>query len=318
MPAGSSSSTAPPACITLPSAAELRQVAARQGIDQATILLHRRIQESPVHGPFLRRVAQLLERPAPAPWSREAPLAIVPAAFYRENPESGADGRLVREEAERLGCTVELVPIASAGGVRANARILCDWLARQPHQPLVLASLSKGGADVKTALAEPDAPAAFARVAAWLDLCGPLDGTPLAGWLLSRDRGATLTRLYYRLRGQGLGFLGDLRHGPGTSLDFPLRLPAHLQLIHIVGFPLQEHLLRGITRRCHRRLAVHGPNDAGLLLADVCALPGLVYPVWGADHYLKPKTDVRRLIGAILQYVDETWQDPPASCPGHA
>ncbi|HEV3458903.1 MAG TPA: hypothetical protein VHG32_20320, partial [Thermoanaerobaculia bacterium] len=85
-----------------------------------------------------------------------------------------------------------------------------------------------------------------------------------------------------------------------------LRLPAHLTLVNVVGFPLREHFEHAFSRRCHRRLAPLGPNDGSLVLADVCALPGLLYPVWGADHYLQPKTDVRRLIGAILQYLDET------------
>jgi len=181
-------------------------------------------------------------------------------------------------------------------------------LTQQPARPLILASLSKGGADVKMALAEPGAERAFANVAAWINLCGILDGTPMAEWLLSWRWGAVLNRLYHRLRGQSLTFLRDLRYGAGQPLDFPLRLPAHLRLISVVGFPLREHLVRGIARRCHRRLAPLGPNDGGLVLADVCALPGLVYPLWGADHYLQPKSGVRELVAAILQYLGETLQ----------
>jgi hypothetical protein len=92
-------------------------------------------------------------------------------------------------------------------------------------------------------------------------------------------------------------------------LDSPLRLPAQIRLISIVGFPLREHLTRRESRRCHGRLAPFGPNDGGLMLSDVCALPGLIYPVWGADHYLQPERhirDVRVLIRSILQYLDET------------
>jgi hypothetical protein len=113
-------------------------------------------------------------------------------------------------------------------------------------------------------------------------------------------------RLYSRLRGQNRAFLHDLRYGAGCPLDFALRLPEHLQLISIVGFPLREHLKKGIARRCHRRLTALGPNDGALVLADVCALPGLVYPLWGADHYLQPKGDVRALVAALLQDLDET------------
>jgi hypothetical protein len=275
------------------------------GIDEATERLYRSVVESPLHGPFIRRVDELCVEDAPAvpaAWSRDAVLAIVPGASYKENPRSGADGRLVREQAERLGCPTELVPLATTGTLKENARILLDWLAAQPERPVILASLSKGGPDVKAALAEPDAERAFRNVAAWVSLCGILDGTPVADWLLSGSPGAVLIRLFHRLRGQSTDFLRELRYRPGI----PLHLPEHVRLISIVGFPLREHLTNRAARRCHSRLAPLGPNDGGLILADVCALPGLLYPIWGADHYLQPKRDVRALVRAVLRYLDET------------
>jgi hypothetical protein len=160
---------------------------------------------------------------------------------------------------------------------------------------------------VKTALAAPGAEQAFANVVGWINLCGILRGTPMTEWLLSRHPGAVLNRLYHRLRGWSLGFLEELRYGPGTPLDFDLNLPPHIRMVSVIGFPLREHLHRGISRRCHRRLTPLGPNDGGVVLADVCALPGLVYPLWGADHYLQPRdTDVRELVRALLQYMAET------------
>lgn len=281
-----------------------------EGIDAATERLYRSVLESPLHGPFIRRVDELCAEPAPAAdsesWNRDAVLVIVPGASYRENPSSGADGRLVREQAERIGCPTDLVPLATTGTVRENARILCDWLAVQPERPIILASLSKGGPDIKMALAEPDAERAFRNVVAWVNLCGLLDGSPMADWLLSWNPGALLIRLYYHLRGERSGFARDLRYRSGGPLDTPLRLPPHIQLISIVGFPLREHLTRRISRRCHVRLAPFGPNDGVLILEDICALPGLLYPIWGADHYLQPQRDVKVLVRAILQYLGET------------
>jgi hypothetical protein len=281
----------------------------RDGIDAATVQLYESVRESPLHGPFIHRVDELCEEPAIRAWNRDAVLVVVPGASYQENPASGADGRVVREQAERMGCATELVPISTTGTVRRNARTLCDWLAARPDRPVILVSLSKGGPDIKVALAEPDAEHAFRNVVAWISLCGILDGTRIADWLLSWSPGAVLIRLYYRLRGQSTAFLRDLRYCTGGSeapLDRPLRLPAHIRLISVVGFPLREHLTRRVSRRCHERLAPFGPNDGALILADVCALPGLLYPLWGADHYLQPKRDVGVLVRAILGYLDET------------
>jgi hypothetical protein len=289
----------------LPSAGKIKEIATREGIDAATTQLYQSVLESPQHGSFIRRVDEICQRSEPRKWQAEAPLIIVPGAFYRENPRSGADGRILREQAERLGCPTGNIPIASRGSLKQNGRIICDWLLEHREQPVILASLSKGGADVKMALAEPDAADAFKNVAAWINLCGILSGTPMAEWLLSRNPAALLNRLFYTLRGQGLGFLRDLGYGSGRPLDFELQLPEHIRMVTIAGFPLREHLTTALARRCHRRLTHLGPNDGSLILSDVCALPGLLYPIWGADHYLRPQTDVNQLVLAVLQYLDE-------------
>src|SRR5207253_111089 len=98
----------------------------------------------------------------------DAPVVIIPGAFYREFPQSGADGRLVRAEAERLGFATDFVPLISLGSLRRNASILRDWLARDGRQNLILVSLSKGGAEVKLALAEAGADEIFRNVAFWI------------------------------------------------------------------------------------------------------------------------------------------------------
>jgi hypothetical protein len=292
----------------LPTAGKIQEIATREGIDAATTHLYQSVLESPQHGPFIHRVDEISRRTEPRKWQAEAPLIIVPGAFYCENPRSGADGRLLRVQAERLGCPTGTIPIASRGTLKQNARIICDWLLEHHEQPVILASLSKGGADVKMALAEPDALSAFKNVAAWVNLCGILNGTQMAEWLLSRNPAALLNRLYYTLRGQGLGFLRDLGYGPGQPLDCDLQLPQHVRMVTIAGFPLRKHLSSALARRCHRRLTHLGPNDGSLILSDVCVLPGLVYPIWGADHYLRPQTDVHQLVLAVLQYLDEELQ----------
>jgi hypothetical protein len=288
-----------------PTAGKIQEIAAREGIDAATTQLYQSVLQSPQNGPFVRRVDEICKRAAPRMWQTEAPVIIVPGAFYQENPGSGADGRLLRAQAERLCCPTGIIPVVSRGTLKQNARIICDWLLERKGQSVILASLSKGGADVKMALAEPDAADAFKNVAAWVNLCGILNGTPMAEWLLSRNPAALLNRIYYSLRGHGLGFLRDLGYGPGRPLRRGLQLPQHMCMVTIAGFPLREHLTSALARRCHRRLTHLGPNDGSLILSDVCALPGLLYPIWGADHYLRPKTDVNQLVLAILQYLGE-------------
>ena len=296
----------------LPSFAELRDISAKDGVDDATTRLYKAVISSPRHARFIERVDSLAQEREPCPPPSDLTLVIVPGAFYRENPRSGADGHIVREQASRLGWPIDIVPLASTGSVFENARTICDWLAQHTASRIVLVSVSKGGSDLKVALRQPGAERAFQPVVAWINLCGILHGTPIAEWLLrSWQVEAALNRLYCQMQGMSIEFLSDLIRAPGGPLDFPLQLPSHIQMISVVGFPLRRHLTSGMARRCHRRIAPYGPNDGCLVLADVCSVPGLIYPAWSADHYLRSGSDINQLMRALLRFVGQEL----AECP---
>jgi len=105
-----------------------------------------------------------------------------------------------------------------------------------------------------------------------------------------------------RLRGQRFATLEEISHDSKSGVGAPFVLPDDMRAIHVLGFPLQRHWSRDWARRAHARLAGLGPNDGGgVLLSDALRLPGDVYPVWGADHYLEPGWDVRGLLLRVLK-----------------
>lgn len=285
-------------------AEHLQEVSRREGIDFATAFLYDRLRRSPRHGSFIERVNALPGTAANV--GTGMTLAVVPGAFYAEVKDSGADGAFVLEEAARLGFKTERVPLLSFGPLRDNARRLGDWLRDHRGERLVLVSLSKGGAEVKLAMEDPDAQRLFSPVRAWVDLCGLTQGTPMVDWLFRHPFRALLVRLLFWYRGYAYRALSELRRGPAGLLGGAWRLPAHLRVIHVAGFPLQQHLSRPLARRGHARVASLGPNDGGsTLLADLVSLPGWIYPVWGADHYLQPPWDIRLLMRRLFRLVGE-------------
>lgn len=275
----------------------LREISEREGIDFATALLFDRVLQQAINHDFLERIQRL-----PSARTDNLPLiGIVPGAFYREHNNTGADGTEITKILESIGCRVERVPVASFGSLASNAATISDWLAQHRKERVGLFSLSKGSADVKAALALPDAGERFQNVAAWVSVSGLPQGTPLVGWL----RAQTLRRLGVRLllwsRGQRYSVVEELRDEPDGPLASWPALPAHLRVCHVVSFPLHRHLAHPWASRAFERIKPLGPNDGGgFLLADVARLPGVVVPVWGADHYLQPVWDVASLLRGVF------------------
>lgn len=291
------------------SASALHRLATVKGIDFATAAAYQSVLRSPRHGAFMRAidamhdVRDLSHRPA------GFRIALVPGAFHREYPGTGADGRLLLAEFARLGYLADVLPLASFRRPAEGAQQIQQWLAEHDQEPVVFVSLSTGGSELKLTLAEGDAP--LGKVIAWIDFSGILEGTALIDWLTRRWLRYLAVRGIFWWRGFPLAGLEDLRRGEGSLLAGPLELPDHLLAIHVVGFPLREHLSSPWARRGHERLAAWGPNDGGgILLGDAIHRPGLIYPIWGADHYLRPAWDIRRLIARLVRYVEEA-----ALCP---
>jgi len=285
-------------------AAHLRETSASEGIDFATALLYDRLRYSADHGAFIERIDALRQSPSSLPQLHDVTFAVAPGAFWKEYPHIQADGRLLRSVADECCCRTEMIPVPSSGPLQKNAETILDWLSRQPPTPIILTSLSKGGADVKLAMQQN--PAAFEHVVAWINICGMLNGTPLVGHLMSKPVRRSLVRLHFWWSGLDFQMVRDLDSRADGLLIQPLALPEGVKLISVVGFPLVSHMHNWRSRMWRRALDPLGPNDGGVLLHDVCRLPGHVYPVWGADHYLQPRQfDVGRLAAALLQYIVE-------------
>ena len=302
--------------LVLPDARTIEQLTASHGVDFATAVLYDAVRHSPPHDSFITA----LDSPRFADSAPQVPadtlLAIAPGAFYVEYPHSGADGRMLREQAAALGCPCEIIPSASMGSVAENAELICRWLAARNEKRIILASISKGASDIKVALQRSEAPVAFRNVVSWISLCGILDGSPTVNWLSASKPRELFYRGLFWWRGLRFQVLTDLRRSADGPLAGDLELPASIRLMQFVGFPLRRHLTNRLSRICHSAAATAGPNDGAILLADTIRHPGTIYPIWGADHYLRPSWELRRIANSVLQYVLESRTDAQPT-PAH-
>ena len=212
---------------------------------------------------------------------------------------------MIREEARRLGLRTSTIPTLSLGRPTRNAEIICDWLGRHSSSPVVLVSLSKGATDVKMALTHRKAEAAFRHVIAWINVGGLLSGSPMVGWMLDRWWATCLGRISFWAHQRDYELVREMDPRPGGQLDFALKVPNHMNCIHVAAFPLKQHVLNPRARLWHRRLTPEGPNDGLMLLSDLCGVPGYILPVWGVDHYMEDLRVLRRLIPALFQSMEE-------------
>jgi hypothetical protein len=281
----------------------LQQVAKQEGIDFATALLFDRFQKSPRHANFIRQIDRLRQSPATSQRAMEAKIVLIPGALYLERPDLGGDGHLVREAAVNSGWPCDFIPLASTGSVLDNARRIHQWLVKHAKEKIILISLSKGGKDFITSFDLMDASPAFHNIIAWVNVCGPLNGSLMADWVLSSRIRSHLFRAQFWLQNRSFKFITELRHEPNVTEKLSMRLPQNLRIINVVGFPFSPHFKTCFSRFCHRKLSVYGPNDGTILLSDLHAWPGEIYPVWGADHYFRPEALAREVITAILEYL---------------
>jgi len=284
-----------------------------RALDHATRVLYARVRAAPKNRALCRAMeGEPLARPAVAADLR---ILLVPGILYRDFPETGADGAVVRDIAAQYGIPFDTVPADGTEGLESAAdQIIARLLALPAESRVLLFSLSKGSAEVRHALSRQQAQRAFRRVHAWISVSGLPFGTPTAELVLRRPLARLWFSAWFWFRHWRLERVRELlTHRPGASFE----IPPHLMFVQIAAFPLHSQLRDRRSRRFQRRLAAFGPNDGFAILAELAALPGCLYPLWGADHYLRGGPDLAPAITRLIQYLSGSFDAPDAEpCHG--
>ena len=267
----------------LPSSAELRALATQRGMDAATMLLYQAIRTQPLNSAFIADVdAQPVHRNhSPV----DDKILFVPALFHGHYPETGADAQLAQDIARACGFQVETIPVRSVATVSENAEIIASFLARQTAQRLWIFAVSKGSAEFRLFLQRHPQSPVIGRIAGWINACGLPGGCQIA----EHNLATPLRRLSYsficRMFGTSIEMLREL----STSHAFwqsPLVLPAGMRAISFVAMPLGCHIQTSLVGR-YSAISASGPNDGMVSCRDSLIDDGLIYPVWGCDHFFR-------------------------------
>ena len=164
-----------------------------------------------------------------------------------------------------------------------------------------LVAFSKGASEVRLLMDRlAERSDSEKRVKGWINICGILNGTPLANRKLGNVFSRGLHAVLYTLLGISYKGLTEL----ATDHPYwqkPLDLPDDVELINIVGTPLQSHLQPYLMSRA-RRLESCGPNDGVIVLRNTIPDIGKTYPVWGADHFFR-QAGISNLLVKLFNYI---------------
>lgn len=298
--------------VAAPGTATADVASVADGYDARLAALARRIEARAPNRELARRVADRTRRIAsdPAGAAREIRerldaldlvLVRVPGLFYRSHPHTGADLRVIERA---IAAPVSLLETDEVGTVEDNARAIGAWLrSLEPRgRRAFLVSASKGSADVRGALEAGDG--SHARVAAWLDLVGVLEGTPLT------DPGVPWSDTVERWLPPETA--RSISHVVRAGAAAAARVPDAVLTVHVAAFP-READVSGAARAGFERLRAIGPNDGYVMLDALARAPGRVWLEHGADHYLHVDGIADRVQALLRVMVEDLETRGPAA-----
>jgi len=260
----------------------LLQISTQYGIDTATVLLYNWIVNYK-HRAFCRHIENLSTDIDAEP--NASKVLIVPGMFYKEYPDMGGDGIIIKSIAEKFSFEVEIVPTLSTGDVSENANIITRHIQNAGNASLWIISISKGSADTGRCLQHLDKNG-LSNIHGWISLCGIFNGSPMADIRLKNPLSKFLLKSYLALHGANYRSIEEMR--PDNPLWSKKLDSFDGHFIHIHPMPVAAYVHAKLIKR-YRQLASLGPNDGTVLLDDLIERRGHIYPLWGVDHFFRDR-----------------------------
>jgi hypothetical protein len=286
----------------LPGRAELKRLSDEFSVDFAALYLADRIARAPANRRFRAAFDEALSSSRKALAERRAQLPaaaaqyeviFVPGYLYKRHRLTGADFAAPRAALARVGFARHFVDTDEEGAIESNAELVAAIVAAraQTGRRLILVSASKSGPEVALALTNLGS-APTRHVAAWINIVGTLQGSPLADENLAQELQEVIGHV--KVAGVESLMVERSRQRFGS-----FRLPEHVIVVNYIGIPLSGSI-SSLARSGYLDLRKYGPNDGLSLLSDLIVPGGVTLTELGRDHFLlDDDIDVRTVALAI-------------------
>ena len=267
----------------LPDRGELKRLSEEFSVDFAAVYFADQIARLPGNRDFRAAYNQAYEHALKSltefsDLAGKYEIVFVPGYLYKRHPITGADLAAPRAALTRAGFTPHFIETVEDGAIEANAEIVAAAIrARsQSGRRLILVSVSKSGAEVAAALTRLG-PGGAGSVAAWVNVVGTLQGSPLADeslqqwedWVGKVDAAGVESLSTSRSRRRFDGF----------------RIPQSVFVVNYIGIPFTGSVSR-LASSGFLQLRAHGPNDGLSLLSDLIVPGAVTLTEVGRDHFL--------------------------------
>ncbi|MDQ3025631.1 MAG: hypothetical protein M3R58_03900 [Pseudomonadota bacterium] len=304
----------------IPSREELARVSREMSVDFAALFLAQRLLANPCNRDLNRSfVHYLADTNAAGADATPYLLLFVPGWDYADMGHlTGADFARPRELATRYGFENHLVALRPTGSVEENARILAAAVARHAlsGKKILLAGSSSAGPTIHLALGTLVGANEMKSIAAWLNIGGLLQGSPIVEHFRSGPR-RWFVDLGIWWKGWSHDAVASLGTGPGRRRFQEIRIDADILVVNYLGIPMSGQVGRH-ARDTYPVLKRDGPNDGLTLLADAIAPGSLTIVALGSDHFFAddPRIDAKTvaLMRLMIAYLEKRPAKATGSC----
>ena len=271
---------------SLPDRNELKHLSDDFSVDFAALYFADQIARIPVNRRFRIAFEQAYDYALKAfPEGRvrlpaDFEVLVVPTYLYKRLFAVGADMAVPRAALKEVGLTCHFVETQDDGAVEANAELVAAAIrARaQSGRRLIILSASKSGPEVALALTKLG-PAETRHVAAWINVMGALQGTPLVDERLFPD----LELIMGKVDNAGMDSLTTANSRQRFN---SFHIPEHVFVVNYFGIPVTGSV-SFLGRTSFFPLRKYGPNDGTVLLPDMIFPGGVTLTELGSDHFMR-------------------------------
>ncbi len=272
----------------VPSARELENITEELGVELATAIVLKILQDSPVHGEFGRRMraidpADPLDRSS---LTNEIEVTVVASNHFRSGRKWGDHVDTWRAWARDIGFKTDVIETLPGSSVAENARLIREMLTGGHRTRRIIVTYGQGASEFRYLLHRLRALNGMHElndVRGWLNICGSFNGSSASRYYDQNVFRRSLEKIRLRLSGRNPSTVSE------TSSSFlmwryPTGIPRELITVSLVGLPMRWQISRGLYF-LYDQISRRQPNDGVVSFLEATAQPGVIVPISGMSHH---------------------------------